>query len=103
MLKSMPAMIAAMLLLAPTPAMATGVLGEYSFLHVTYNSVWHLFIFIFILVMIPFAVIIFTSWRFRGMNEDKRFGGSVGGRSVDATEKDDDPTAKSASREEQEK
>jgi len=27
----------------------------YSFLHVTFGSVWHLFLFIFALVMIPFT------------------------------------------------
>jgi len=61
----------AVLMFIPTSAMATGVLGEYSFLHVTFNSVWHLFIFIFILVMIPFVLIIFTSWRFRNIEEDE--------------------------------
>jgi len=59
-----------MALLAPAPAMAAGVLGEYSFLHVTFGSVWHLFLFIFTLVMIPFALLIIVSWRFRKIKED---------------------------------
>jgi len=62
--------IVAVLVLMPTQAMAN-VLGEYSFLHVTFNSVRHLFIFIFVLVMIPFVVIIFASWRFRNIEEDE--------------------------------
>jgi len=70
--------ITAVLALAPTPAMAVGVLGEYSFLHVTFNSVWHLFLFIFVLVMIPFALIIFTSWRFRHIKEDETSGDAAG-------------------------
>jgi len=64
-------MMTVVLVFAPTQAMAAGVLGEYSFLHVTFDSVWHLFIFIFILVMIPFVLIIFTSWRFRHIEEDE--------------------------------
>ena len=58
-------------LVAPASAMATGVLGEYSFLHVTFGSVWHLFLFIFTLVMIPFVLLIFVSWRFRKIREDE--------------------------------
>jgi len=85
--KQMLRMITAVLAFAPTPAMAMGVLGEYSFLHVTFDSVWHLFIFIFVLVMIPFVLIIFTSWRFRHIKED---------------ETSADSTGKTASREEQE-
>jgi len=73
--------------LMPTRAIAVGVLGEYSFLHVTFSSVWHLFLFIFVLVMIPFALIIFTSWRFRHIKEDETPGDAAG---------------KTASREEQE-
>jgi len=69
--------IIAALTLSPVPAMA-GVLGEYSFLHVTFNSVWHLFLFIFTLVMIPFALIIFTSWRFRHIKEDEVSGDAAG-------------------------
>jgi len=57
--------------LAPTSAMAAGVLGEYSFLHVTFGSVWHLFLFIFTLVMIPFVLIIVMSWRFRKIKEEE--------------------------------
>ncbi len=60
----------------PTHAMA-GILGEYSFLHVTFNSVRHLFIFIFILVMIPFVLIIVLSWRFRNIKEDE-ISGEIG-------------------------
>lgn len=85
--ESMLRVITAVLVLAPTQAMAAGVLGEYSFLHVTFSSVWHLFIFIFMLVMIPFVLIIFTSWRFRHIKEDEISGDAAG---------------KTASREEQE-
>jgi len=53
-----------LLTLLPDQALA-GVLGEYSFLHVTFNSVWHVFLLIFALVMVPFALIIIMSWRFR--------------------------------------
>jgi len=70
--------ITAVLVLAPTQAMAAGVLGEYSFLHVTFSSVWHLFIFIFVLVMIPFVLIIFTSWRFRHIREDEALDDATG-------------------------
>ncbi len=56
--------MAGMLMLLPGHALA-GVLGEYSFLHVTFDSVWHVFLFIFTLVMVPFALIIVLSWRFR--------------------------------------
>jgi len=76
--KSILRMVIVVLTLMPAPAMAKGVLGEYSFLHVTFNSVWHLFIFIFILVMIPFVLIIFTSWRFRKIKEDEAPGDTDG-------------------------
>ncbi|MDQ6960006.1 MAG: hypothetical protein Q9M27_03165 [Mariprofundaceae bacterium] len=71
-------MITVVLALTPAPAMAAGVLGEYSFLHVTFKSVWYLFIFIFALVMIPFVLIIFTSWRFRDLKEDETPGDAAG-------------------------
>lgn len=70
-IKSMLRMVMVTLVLMPTSAMAVGVLGEYSFLHVTFDSVWRLFLFIFMLVMIPFVLIIFMSWRFRGLKEDE--------------------------------
>jgi len=70
-IKSMLRMVMVILALMPTSAMALGVLGEYSFLHVTFDSVWRLFLFIFMLVMIPFVLIIFMSWRFRGIKEDE--------------------------------
>jgi len=68
--KPLLGMITAVLVFMPDQAIA-GVLGEYSFLHVTFNSVRHLFIFIFILVMIPFVLIIVLSWRFRNIKEDE--------------------------------
>ncbi len=74
--KPMLGMVTAVLVFMPTEAMA-GVLGEYSFLHVTFNSVRHLFIFIFILVMIPFILIIVLSWRFRNIKEDE-ISGEIG-------------------------
>ncbi len=58
-------------LLWPAGARAD-VLGEYSFLHVTFHSVWHLFLFIFALVMIPFVLLIVTFWRFRNAEPDER-------------------------------
>lgn len=68
--KPMLGMVTAVLVFMPTEAMA-GVLGEYSFLHVTFNSVRHLFIFIFILVMVPFVLLIVLSWRFHNIKEDE--------------------------------
>jgi len=72
-----------MALLAPAPAMAAGVLGEYSFLHVTFGSVWHLFLFIFVLVMIPFVLIIVMSWRFRKLKEEESPAGVSGNSASD--------------------
>ena len=51
------------LLLAPGQAMAVAVLGEYSYLHVTFASVWHIFLFILFLVMMPFFFMIYHVWR----------------------------------------
>ena len=63
--------VAAILLsLFPVTARAD-VLGEYSFLHVTFHSVWHLFLFIFSLVMIPFVLLIVSFWRFRNAEPDE--------------------------------
>jgi hypothetical protein len=56
----------------PGKAMAAmNVLGEYSYLHVSFSSIWHIFIFILILVMMPFILMIVVAWR-RGPSDEER-------------------------------
>jgi hypothetical protein len=55
----------------PGKAMAAmDVLGEYSYLHVSFSSIWHIFLFILVLVMMPFFLMIFVAWRRGNSTED---------------------------------
>lgn len=55
----------------PGKAMAAmDVLGEYSYLHVSFSSIWHIFLFILVLVMMPFILMIVVAWR-RGPASDE--------------------------------
>jgi len=54
---------AGLLLGWPGKAMAVDVLGEYSYMHVSFSSVWHIFLFILVLVMMPFFLMIYHVWR----------------------------------------
>jgi uncharacterized membrane protein YhaH (DUF805 family) len=56
-------LLAGLVLFSPKQAMAVDVLGEYSYMHVSFSSVWHLFLFILILVMMPFILLIFHAWK----------------------------------------
>lgn len=64
------AALAALLVGLPHVAEAGGVLGEYSYLHVSFSSVWHIFIFILVLVMMPFILMIYHVWRHGPMKGD---------------------------------
>jgi len=56
----------------PRNALASwDVLGEYSYLHVSFSTIWHIFIFILILVMMPFILMIFVAWK-RGPSDDEK-------------------------------
>ena len=57
----------------PKDALATmNVLGEYSYLHVSFSSIWHIFLFILVLVMMPFMFMIFAAWhRINEIKEEK--------------------------------
>ena len=51
---------------------AMNVLGEYSYLHVSFSTIWHIFLFILILVVMPFIIMIFASWhRINEIKEEK--------------------------------
>lgn len=51
---------------------AMNVLGEYSYLHVSFSTIWHIFLFILVLVMMPFMIMIFASWhRINEIKEEK--------------------------------
>jgi uncharacterized membrane protein YfhO len=65
----------------PRDALATmDVLGEYSYLHVSFSSIWHIFLFILVLVMMPFFLMIFASWhRINEIKEEKAMGESDDG------------------------
>ena len=62
--------LAGMLIVSPHLAEAGGVLGEYSYLHVSFSSVWHIFLFILLLVMMPFILMIYHVWRHGPMKGD---------------------------------
>jgi hypothetical protein len=63
--------LALLLCALPGKAMAAmDVLGEYSYLHVSFSSIWHIFLFILVLVMMPFFLMIFVAWR-RGPSQDE--------------------------------
>lgn len=63
--------LALLLCALPGKAMAAmDVLGEYSYLHVSFSSIWHIFLFILVLVMMPFFLMIFVAWRRGGSSED---------------------------------
>lgn len=74
----------ALLLFAPERAMAVDVLGEYSYMHVSFSSVWHLFLFILTLVMMPFLLMIYHVWR-NGPRKD----GAEGEASEDGEESEE--------------
>jgi len=66
-------LLALCVLAMPKDALAAmDVLGEYSYLHVSFSSIWHIFLFILVLVMMPFFFMIFAAWhRISEIKEEK--------------------------------
>ena len=66
-------LLALLICALPKDALASmDVLGEYSYLHVSFSSIWHIFLFILVLVMMPFFLMIFASWhRINEIKEEK--------------------------------
>ncbi len=63
---------------------AMDVLGEYSYLHVSFSSIWHIFLFILVLVMMPFFFMIFAAWhRISEIKEEKASMGEHESETVD--------------------
>lgn len=66
-------LLALLICALPKDALASmDVLGEYSYLHVSFSSIWHIFLFILVLVMMPFFFMIFATWhRISEIKEEK--------------------------------